>query len=331
MYFGVVVDSRSHLWRQAFPDGAPEQITFDPTEEQGVAVAPDGQSLVTSVGQDRSAIWIHDEAGDRQITSEGSARLPQMSGDGGRVFYLQGSDLRQVDLASSRSTTVLPGFTGYGYEVSRDATEVAFTRRDDGGSGIWLASLDRRSAPRQITNAGDSVSFGPNGSLIFRQADGNANYLYRVNKDGSGRERITRDPILNKSGVSPDAEWVIVHRALTGDDVAQGESRTETVAIPVRGGAPRRICAFDCPMRWSPDGRSLYLTRDPSRTVAVPVSFGQLLPELPASGTSSPADLLTLTGARPIDQQPVIGNLNDSAYVFLKTDIRRNLFRIRLR
>ena len=42
MYFGAAVDGSSHLWRQAFPDGAPEQVTFDPTEEEGVAVAPDG-------------------------------------------------------------------------------------------------------------------------------------------------------------------------------------------------------------------------------------------------------------------------------------------------
>ena len=34
-----------------FPNGAPEQITFDPTEEEGIAVAPDGNSLVTSVGE----------------------------------------------------------------------------------------------------------------------------------------------------------------------------------------------------------------------------------------------------------------------------------------
>jgi len=88
MYFGAQVDARSHLWRQRFPDGAPEQITFDPTEEEGIAVAPDGNSLVTSVGEQRSAIWIHDEAGDRQITSEGFARLPQLSRDSRHVFYL---------------------------------------------------------------------------------------------------------------------------------------------------------------------------------------------------------------------------------------------------
>ena len=50
MYFGASVGGSSHLWRQKFPDGAPEQITFGPIEEEGIALAPDGRSLVTSVG-----------------------------------------------------------------------------------------------------------------------------------------------------------------------------------------------------------------------------------------------------------------------------------------
>ena len=92
------------------------------------------------------------------------------------------------------------------------------------------------------------MSFGPNGALIFRQQDKNANYLYRINRDGSGRERLLSTPILNKAGVSPDGEWVIVNRALTEADaaLASGGDRAETVAVPLRGGAPRRICAFNC-------------------------------------------------------------------------------------
>ncbi|HSR08681.1 MAG TPA: hypothetical protein VLM42_16130 [Bryobacteraceae bacterium] len=35
MYFGVAVSGARHLWRQRFPDGAAEQITFGPAEEPG--------------------------------------------------------------------------------------------------------------------------------------------------------------------------------------------------------------------------------------------------------------------------------------------------------
>jgi hypothetical protein len=69
MYFSAAVGEASHLWRQRFPDGQPEQITFGPGEEYGVSVASDGASLVTAVGQQRSAIWIHDDKGERQVTT----------------------------------------------------------------------------------------------------------------------------------------------------------------------------------------------------------------------------------------------------------------------
>ena len=60
MYFTASVDGHSHLWRQRFPDGKPEQITSGPVEAEGVAVEPDGRSIITSMGAQESAIWIHD-------------------------------------------------------------------------------------------------------------------------------------------------------------------------------------------------------------------------------------------------------------------------------
>jgi hypothetical protein len=50
MYFGVELEGNHHLWRQRFPKGEPEQITSGPTEEEGLALAPDGRSLITSIG-----------------------------------------------------------------------------------------------------------------------------------------------------------------------------------------------------------------------------------------------------------------------------------------
>ena len=94
MYFSVTIDEKSHLWRQRFPNGKPEQLTFGPTEEDGIAVAPDG-SIITSVGTQQSAIWIHDASGERPLSSEGrvdrveyTAR-PSYSSDAQRLYYLR--------------------------------------------------------------------------------------------------------------------------------------------------------------------------------------------------------------------------------------------------
>ena len=88
MYFSANTGSGVHIWRQRFPDGTPEQVTFGVTEEEGIHFAPDGRSFVTSIGTSQSTVWVHDSRGDRQITSEGFAFLPSISPDGKKLYYL---------------------------------------------------------------------------------------------------------------------------------------------------------------------------------------------------------------------------------------------------
>ena len=66
MYFSSDSGGAFHIWRQRFPDGQPEQITSGPTEEEGLAMAPDGRSFITAVGLTQSSVWLHDGGGDRQ-------------------------------------------------------------------------------------------------------------------------------------------------------------------------------------------------------------------------------------------------------------------------
>ncbi|MEO8053092.1 MAG: protein kinase [Acidobacteriota bacterium] len=107
MYFNVEVAGALHLWRQRFPKGSPEQFTFGPSEEEGIAVSPDGRSLVTSVGVRRSTVWIHGGAGERALPIEGLSFEPRLSPDGKRVFYLFRQDpasLSSQAVAGDRSS-----------------------------------------------------------------------------------------------------------------------------------------------------------------------------------------------------------------------------------
>ena len=333
MYFSAVVGGSAHIWRQKFPDGAPEQITFGPTEEEGIALAADGRSFVTSVGTRRSAIWIHDAAGERAILSEGYAQVPRLSSDGTRVFYLlvrdwwlsargrvaASAELRSLDPKSGKSESVLPGVSVSDYEISRDEKEVAFTTTDGNGtSQIWLAALDRRTPPRQIAQGGDQVSFGPEEDLVFRSVAEN-NALIRIKKDGTGRSRVTAATVLDKFGLSPDGKWVIASLAGSG-----------TFAIPVHGGAPVKICAVVCPSIWSSDGRFVYVTQaGTGKTLAFPVPHGRPLPDLPGEGID-PGAAVGPPGARIIENGSISPGRDPSTYVFTKTDLQRNLFRIPL-
>ena len=162
---------------------------------------------------------------------------------------------------------------------------MVYTTKESGGvSQIWLASVDRRTAPRQIAQGGDQVSFGGDGDVVFRKLEANTNALVRIKKDGSGSERITNTPILNKWGVSPDGAWVTVFSPGVGDDASADRG---TFAVSAHGGGPRKICG-DCRASWSADGRFFYVSVDrsasatsPGRTLAFPVPAGKSLPDFP--------------------------------------------------
>lgn len=134
MYFSSEASGKFHLWRQHFPDGTPEQITAGVNEEEGIAVAPDGRSLITSVGAQESTVWVHDSGGDHQITSEGRAYFEEpdavsgrqvFSPDGTRIYYMvdrrpQGpaSELWSTEIATGKSAPVVsePGL--FGFDIS---------------------------------------------------------------------------------------------------------------------------------------------------------------------------------------------------------------------
>lgn len=131
MYFNAQVDGTFHLWRQRFPDGRPEQITFGPAEEEGLAVMPDGKSVVTAIGAQRTVVWIHDDAGERPVSQEGSTFAPRFSADGRRVYYLArpnsafvavrgDAELWRQDVSSGKTERLLPA-----HQKLR-----CFTRRD---------------------------------------------------------------------------------------------------------------------------------------------------------------------------------------------------------
>ena len=41
MYFSSNAGGAFHVWRQRYPNGTPEQITFGPTEQEGTALTPE--------------------------------------------------------------------------------------------------------------------------------------------------------------------------------------------------------------------------------------------------------------------------------------------------
>ena len=336
MYFSAQVDGESHLWRQRFPNGAPEPLTSgSTTEEEGVAVAPDGGSLITSLGRRQSSVWLHDPRGERLLSAEGFAFEPSLSADGGRVYYLLRrtasagtAELTMVDIASGRTDRLLPDFSVLDYDISRDERQVVFTTTGSGGERqVWLASLDRRLPPRQIARRADQAAFADSERIVFRSLEGHVNFIDRVKADGTTRERVMSFPIVDLLGSSPDGRWLVAMSA-------QGNSLPRTLAIPVDGGSPAVICREVCRTAWSTDGRRFFMWKGyiagRRPLVVAPVAEGRTLPEFPTDDREAIEAWRALPGAEAIEHDHFVPTSDPGTFVFTKADELRQLFRIPL-
>lgn len=334
MYFAVHDGVTSHLWRQRFPSSTPEALTSGPsTDEQGLAVAPDGRSLITGIGRRSSSVWLHEASGERLLSSEGFTLQPRFSRDGQRIFCLVRGvgastlELSAIDLASGRMDAVMPGVPMNQFDVSPDETTVAYVARADSGeSEVWIAPLDRTAPPRRLVAQADSVWFAGN-ELIYRELEGHANFLGRIGRDGTGKARVVEQPVLNVVAASPDGRWAVVQVPLP-----KATDATAVMAIPLPGGESRLMCGGYCTPAWSRDGRNLFLSYlTPSPTVVAPVPAGQAFPEFPPDGTPGADAWPKLPGARHIDADYIAAGSDPLRYVTLKIDHMRNLFRIPIR
>ena len=353
MYFSADVGNGSHLWRQRFQDGAAEQLTFDVTEEEGVAASPDGHSLITAVGAEQSTVWLQNRSGERQISSEGFAFSPVLSPDGKKVYYLLRSgasrsfwsgELWVADVAKGHGERLLPGFSIARYDISPDGKRIVFAASNaQGKSVLWLASLDQRFPPKQFSFPSEAYRpfFGPNGSIIFFGSESRSNYIYRIKEDGTGQEKLISDPVIYLLAVSPDGQWVVAWVAKKDVDSSQA-----VVAYPSAGGPAKLICE-GCSytgsyyqaasiLSWAPNQRFLYLrTAFPgmgsTRTFAIPLRSGGALPMLPSPGIRSERDLLALPGSQLIERKDVFPGSDPSTYVFIRTTTQRNIYRLRLK
>ena len=342
VYLTANKNGQAHIWRQRFPDGDPEQLTFGPTTQEGIAMATDGKSFITAVGSQDSTVWLHDNQGDHQISSEGDAVAPTLSSDGKSLFYLMSSgqtpgyELRVRDLSSDKTESLLPGYfiqADYlikGYSVSRDGKQVAFARKDQSGHpGIWVAPTNRRSSPILIspeTAIEDSPFFLPDGDLVFRAIEGSSNFLYRMKADGTGRRKISSQRVFDAYSVSPDGRWLLA--ASLGPDQ---EHTAQATAFAVDGSTSVPVCQSYCHLIWESTGKFAYLYFPALHegTYALPVLPDTGLPKLPPAGIARIEDLASAKAAPPIPET-VESALGSSVYAYARQNTRRNLYRITL-
>jgi len=332
IYLDLLTDG-FHLWRQRFPDGKPEQVTFGPTTQEGIAMAPDGKSLVTAVGSTDSTVWMHDNNGDHQISSEGYASAPSFSSDGRSLYFLmvngetQGQELWIEDMATGKHDRVLPGYSMEQFSVSTDGKRVAFSRTDPSGhTGLWIAPTSRRSSPVNLSSASvdDFPFLLPDGDLVFRSTEAGSNFLYRMKPDGSGRHKIIPDRILDFLSVSPDGRLAIATTPNSDE-----EHTTETRVFAMDGTTSESLCPSICWIHWDTTGKSAFLFEE-----LILASYP--IPVDPATGIPRiPPDIMNVI-ENPTQKHDtaipwnVHSALSPTVYAYTRQNTRRNLYRIQL-
>lgn len=309
-----------------------------------MAVEPNGQALITSVGVHESAIWIHDGSKDRQLSSEGEvvgwSSPPVFSPDARVLYYLlrrgQSSDaeLWRTVVDSGKSDAVFPGISMTDFDISPDGKQVVYTTPAPGGAmQLWIATVDRSSPAMKVNVSGvRSPHFGAGGRILVQQTEGNYNYLEQINSDGSHHSKAFPYPIGEFQSVSPGRRWATVETPRAPDT-----GLPAIVAVPLAGGSPQRICAPLCLTRWSTDGKFLFVSvEDPSRTspgrsLAIPIGPGESLPVLPAGGIAPLIESSMAQRTISVGRAELVPGKDPEHYAWVNTTAHRNLYQISLR
>ena len=331
MYFTSDRGGVNHIWRQRFPDGRPERVTSGPTEEEGIAMVPDGRSFVTAVAVQNTSLWVHDAKGERQVSLEGNGYNPKFTPDGKKLcytvvkkaanqfaWYRNPGELRVADLESGRSEPLVPGLPVLEYDISSDGRLVVMSTTDgEGKPRLWLMPFDRSSPPVQIPNVeGASPKFGAGDDIFFRHLDGTSVFVYRVHPDGTELRKAFSAPVFLTYPVSPDGRWIVAWAPIGGSGPPSMQ------AFPLNGGTPIQLGNFIF-VSWPMDGRSVLMSR-----YLIPLKPGEALPLIPAGGFRSPDEVSRLPGAHLIDAVGVVPGPSAGVYAFYKTTVQRNLYRI---
>ncbi|MGH9669183.1 MAG: protein kinase domain-containing protein [Terriglobales bacterium] len=339
MYFSANAGNGFHLWRQHFPDGEPQQITFGPTEQEGLALDSSGGSVVTAAGTEGSTLWMHGQNGDRQISTEGYASRVRFSPDGQKVFFLiltytvgaEGfinGELRAADLKSGQLSQVLPGVQMSGYDISPDGQQVVFAAYDpQHRPHLWMAPMDRSAPPRQLfAEEGDQPLFAPGGVIYYRARQANLNQLFRYKPDGT-REKVSFPAVHELGRISPDGKWISAWTQNPADP-----SHSGYFVISTQDGRAYPLWCY-CFPSWTVDGRGLVMVSDAlspgvDKTYVFPLKAGEGPPRL--AGAEEPTlTELERNGVRVIDK-PAVPVAGGQGYAFLQGSIHRNLYRIPL-
>ena len=259
----------AELWLVSAGGGAPRKAIDEPENvfSDWPTFTRDGRSLVHASNRAGATnIWrmpLSGEAPVQLTTGAGPDESPSVSSDG-TIAYVNSrwqNTLDVHDLQTGSVQTLLRHSPHiWGPAVSRDGSEIAFSRGEvDGSWHIWsITPHDGRV--RQMTS-------GQSGEVYPRfSADGTSLLFHTWNTPRRiGRVPRAGGPVMWPSFGNTDAES---YADLSPDGKVLAFVRSDPdgeriYTAPAAGGAARRLTASPSTLpRWSPDGSSIVFARD---------------------------------------------------------------------
>ena len=340
MYLAANTGSGYHIWRQRFPNGAPEQVTSGATEEQGISVAPDGKSFVTSVGESQSTLWVHDSGRERQITYEGYSYLPSFSSDRKRLYYLQRSktnsrfvsgELWETELETGKQQRLLPDFLMEHYDISPDGKQAIFITADGSGHApLWIGATDGSSSPRRLSDQ-DCIRalFAPDGDVFFVGGQAGAMYLQTIKADGTGLHKVMPNRAVFVYDISPDSKWVAAWVGMNVNVYSTAGGSSMPVCTGCASGGAEDRGVTPPLISWSRDGKLIYLFSERIlRTYSIPLPSGAVLPPFPTGGLQLSDVEGSLPAAHAIGPPRAFMSSDPSVFAYPIVTTHRNIYRI---
>jgi len=199
--------------------------------DNGLALAPDGRIIYTSVHNKLHDLWI-------------------MGPDGSSPHRLTNNDESYLSM--------LPSISPRGGFVVFDQLY------KDSENYIYRIDLDGANL-KQLTEGKHDVapSISPDGRwVIFNRFKDNKTFLMKVSSDGGPATQLTDYQSMYPS-VSPDGKWIACFYF-----AAQGQPRSLAL-VPFEGGQPAKFFPFpedSLPrsFQWAPDGRAIFFVQSPN-------------------------------------------------------------------
>ncbi len=251
-----------------------------------ITIAPDGKTIAFAFGQSRN--WANEfslaeidlESGvEREITPEkffnikSLAWLPDQRGLLLTARKPPDNNFRiwQVSTATGEIAPLTHDSDDYAaLSLSRDGSVLVATKnRADFRLNVYQADTPA-SPPRVLTEA-STITFAPNGKMIFSSDMTGNREIWSINADGSEQRQLTNDPAWDLFGaVSPDNKFIFFGSNRTGETQVWRMNADGSNQLQIT----RKVGGF--PHLVSPDGKWLYYMSAPERKLMrVPTNGGE--------------------------------------------------------